>query len=99
MLSLSEISVMHRNVNCGTWLIVLSSKNLGTLLDNNAFRISNLNPVKLRCDICSPHRCVCGRFEHKQGGYELSFKQSADGKRPSLVTLESQLLIQAQLPN
>lgn len=54
----------------GAWLTVLPSKNIGTLLDNNTFRIS----VSLRfgCDICVPHRCICGAFVDKSGTHGLS---------------------------
>lgn len=42
------------------WLNAIPSKNLGTILDNNVFRISM--GVRLCCRICLPHICVCGDF-------------------------------------
>lgn len=40
-----------------SWLNLLPSKTLGTVLDNNTFRIS----VALRfgLDLCAPHQCNC----------------------------------------
>lgn len=52
------------------WLTALPSKSIGTLLDNNTFRIS----VALRfgCDICTRHKCGCGEFVSKDGSHGLS---------------------------
>lgn len=57
------------------WLTVLPSKNLGTLLDNNSFRIAVA--LRLGCDICVPHRCVCGDYVDNTGIHGLSCGKSA----------------------
>lgn len=59
----------------GAWLTVLPSKNIGTLLDNNAFRIAM--GLRLGCDLCLEHRCVCGAFVEKSGTHGLSCEKSA----------------------
>lgn len=59
----------------GAWLTVLPSKNIGTLLDNNAFRISM--GLRLGCDLCYEYRCVCGAFVDKSGVHGLSCEKSA----------------------
>lgn len=42
----------------GAWLHALSSRTLGTLLENNVFRI--IVGLRLGIDICVSHICVCG---------------------------------------
>jgi len=57
------------------WLNVLPSKTLGTILDNNTFRIS----VALRYgfDICAPHQCICGKaLVQSDGIHGLACKNS-----------------------
>lgn len=61
------------------WLTVLPSKFVGTLLDNNTFRISIA--LRLGCDICIPHKCKCGKNVDKSGTHGLSCKYSA-GRHP-----------------
>ena len=57
------------------WLAALPSKHLGTLLDNNSFRIS----IALRTgtDICARHKCVCGETVFQDGSHGLSCSKKA----------------------
>lgn len=57
------------------WLHALPSKSIGTLLDNNAFRI--IMGLRLGLDICSPHICVCGSRVEKNGHHGLKCKNKA----------------------
>lgn len=68
------------------WLAALPSKHLGTLLDNNTFRIS----IALRygTDICSRHKCVCGETVFKDGLHGLSCEKSA-GRIPCHAELNN----------
>lgn len=59
---------LHRE--SGAWLTVLPSKNVGTLLDDNAFRISIA--LRLGLNICFPHLCICGAFVDESGIHGLS---------------------------
>ena len=61
------------------WLTVLPSKYIGSLLDNNTFRISV--GIRLGCDICIPHKCRCGKQVERKGIHGLSCKFSA-GRLP-----------------
>jgi hypothetical protein len=42
----------------GAWLHALPSTNLGTLLDNQCFRISIC--LRVGIPMCVPHPCICG---------------------------------------
>ena len=53
------------------WLTVLPSKFVGTLLDNNTFRISIA--LRLGCDICIPHKCKRVKNVDKSGIHGLSY--------------------------
>jgi hypothetical protein len=57
------------------WLATLPSRNLGTLLDNNTFRISIA--LRFGSDICSRHKCICGETVFKNGSHGLSCSKSA----------------------
>lgn len=57
------------------WLHSLPSKEIGTLLNNNVFRISV--GLRLGCDICKPHRCNCGVMVDCKGRHGLKCKKSA----------------------
>lgn len=57
------------------WLAALPSKHLGTLLDNNTFRISIA--LRFGLEICSSHKCVCGDPVFKDGLHGLSCSKSA----------------------
>ena len=58
-----------------SWLAALPSKSIGTLLDNNTFRISIA--LRIGTDICSRHKCVCGEFVSEDGTHGLSCLYSA----------------------
>ena len=68
------------------WLAALPSKHLGTLLDNNTFRIS----IALRngSDICAVHKCVCGETVFNDGSHGLSCPKSA-GRHPCHAELNN----------
>ena len=61
------------------WLTVLPSRHVGSLLDNNTFRIAVA--LRLGCDICLPHKCRCGQEVDRKGLHGLSCKLSA-GRLP-----------------
>ena len=52
------------------WLGTLPSKSVGTLLDNNTFRISVA--LRIGTDICSRHKCKCGDIVSEDGTHGLS---------------------------
>jgi len=54
------------------WLQVIPSSQLGLLLDNNAARIAVA--LRLGCQICEEHKCVCGALVDKYGRHGLSCK-------------------------
>jgi hypothetical protein len=62
----------------GAWLHALPSTNLGTLLDNQCFRISIC--LRLGIPMCVPHPCICGEIVDKLGHHGLSCYRSA-GRR------------------
>jgi hypothetical protein len=41
----------------GSWLHVLPSPNIGTLLDNTSFQVCI--GLRLGCNLCTPHICKC----------------------------------------
>ncbi len=57
------------------WLHVLPSRSIGTLLDNNSFRISI--GLRLGCNLCTPHTCICGENVCEKGTHGLSCGKSA----------------------
>ena len=59
------------------WLHALPSRNIGTLLENNVFRI--IVALRLGLDICVPHTCICGGKVDKKGRHGLSCRKSACG--------------------
>lgn len=56
------------------WLQVIPSSQLGLLLDNNAARIAVA--LRLGCQICEEHKCLCGKTVEKNGRHGLSCKNS-----------------------
>ncbi len=80
------------------WLNVLPSRTIGTLLDNNSFRISMA--LRLGCDICIPHKCVCGEMVSEKGHHGLSCKRSA-GRQSRHYNLNDTIrraLVSAKVP-
>lgn len=59
----------------GLWLHVLPSKNLGTLLDKNSFRVAT--SLRLGCPCLVAHRCQCGETVDKFGHHALACVSSA----------------------
>lgn len=57
------------------WLHVLPSRSIGTLLDNNTFRISVA--LRLGCNLCVPHTCICGEHVLEDGTHGLCCGKSA----------------------
>lgn len=55
------------------WLQVIPSSQLGLLLDNAA-RIAVA--LRLGCQICEEHKCICGKTVEKNGRHGLSCKNS-----------------------
>ena len=58
------------------WLQVISSTKLGLLLDNNAARIAAA--LRLGCQICEEHNCICGKLVNKDGRHGFTCKYSKD---------------------
>ena len=61
------------------WLHALPSRSIGTLLNNNVFRISV--GLRLGLNICTPHTCRCGKLVDSKGTHGLSCKYSV-GRLP-----------------
>ncbi len=57
------------------WLQVVPSSQLGLLLDNNTARIAV--GLRLGCNLCEEHKCVCGVNVKKDGIHGLSCRRSA----------------------
>ncbi|XP_052741445.1 uncharacterized protein LOC128198735 [Bicyclus anynana] len=58
----------------GYWLHALPSKNLGTLLDNESFRVAL--GLRLGTPLCLEHKCPCGKEVSKFGIHGLSCQRS-----------------------
>lgn len=43
---------------------------MGTLLDNDSLRMAVA--LRLGCDVCEPHRCICGSMVEANGHHALS---------------------------
>ncbi len=56
------------------WLHSIPSTNIGTFIDNNTLRICI--GLRLGCDICSTHTCLCGSIVSKKGLHGLSCQKS-----------------------
>ncbi|KAG1657819.1 hypothetical protein GQR58_023221 [Nymphon striatum] len=63
----------------GSWLEVLPVPNLGTRLDDEAFR-SGIG-LRIGAALCQPHKCRCGSTVDAQGLHPLSCKYS-EGRFP-----------------
>jgi hypothetical protein len=59
----------------GMWLHAVPSKNLGTLMDNNTFRLSAC--LRLGATCVAPHRCHCGDSVNRLAHHGLSCSKSA----------------------
>lgn len=58
----------------GSWLQALPSPNIGTLMDNKSFKTAVA--LRLGCNICLPHKCVCGEVVDTFGHHALSCVKS-----------------------
>lgn len=80
------------------WLLALPSRAVGTLLDNNTFRIS----VALRIGgvICAHHQCVCGENVTSDGRHGLSCVKSAGrhSRHSMLNDIIRRALVSAKIP-
>ncbi|XP_047984053.1 uncharacterized protein LOC125224669 [Leguminivora glycinivorella] len=54
----------------GAWLQALPSPHFGTLLDNDSLRVAVA--LRLGCDVCVPHLCICGTMVESNGHHALS---------------------------
>jgi hypothetical protein len=59
----------------GAWIHALPSRSIGTLLDNNVFRICV--GLRLGTDVCKPHNCACGVLVDKKGRHGLHCLKSS----------------------
>ena len=65
--------------NSGAWMNCLSSTAIGTLLDNESFRIAISQ--RLGLPVCTQHKCHCGAIVDRYGLHRLSCRLSA-GRLP-----------------
>ena len=56
------------------WLQSIPSSNIGTFMDNNSIRICI--GLRLGCNICSAHTCLCGSLVTPKGLHGLSCQKS-----------------------
>ena len=61
-----------------SWLNALPCSSLGTLLDDQSFRISV--SLRLGIPICHPHNCICGQNVDKFGRHGLACRKSEGRK-------------------
>lgn len=82
----------------GAWLHALPSPHLGTLLDSDSVRVAVA--LRLGCDVCIPHLCICGTMVESNGHHALSCCRSA-GRFPrhhALNDIVRRALISANVP-
>lgn len=82
----------------GAWLQALPSHSIGTLLDNNTFRIAV--GLRLGTDICVPHVCRCGSQVDSKGHHGLKCRCSA-GRHETHAALNNivkRALVSADIP-
>ena len=65
--------------NSGAWMNCLPSSAIGTLLDNESFRIAISQ--RLGLPVCAPHKCLCGAIVDRYGLHPLFCRFSA-GRLP-----------------
>ncbi|XP_063361435.1 uncharacterized protein LOC134650409 [Cydia amplana] len=83
----------------GAWLHALPSPNLGTLLDNDSLRVAVA--LRLGCDVCQPHLCICGSMVESNGHHALSCCRCA-GRFPrhhALNDIIRRALVSANIPS
>ncbi|XP_037975355.2 uncharacterized protein LOC119694031 [Plutella xylostella] len=62
----------------GLWLQALPSPQMGTLLDDDSLRVAVA--LRLGCDICELHSCVCGAMVDRLGRHGLHCVRSAGSR-------------------
>ncbi|XP_037034393.1 uncharacterized protein LOC119073191 [Bradysia coprophila] len=65
----------NNNKETGAWLNAFPFASLGTLLDNQSFRIAV--SLRLGLPLCVPHTCICGKEVDELGLHGLCCKNSA----------------------
>ncbi|XP_048483467.1 uncharacterized protein LOC125489916 [Plutella xylostella] len=82
----------------GLWLHALPSPHLGTLLDDNSLCVAVA--LRLGCDVCQPHRCVCGANVDVQGRHGLHCVRSAGriSRHHAINDIVRRALISADIP-
>jgi hypothetical protein len=88
-----------RGREAGAWLHAIPSPSLGTLLDNDTFRVA----VSLRLGslVCSPHTCVCGSSVDESGTHGLScrFSPGRRSRHAAVNDLLHRALVSAGVPS
>lgn len=83
----------------GAWLNTIPCQNLGTFLNNNSFRIAV--GLRLGCDLCEPHFCICGEKVDSKGIHGLSCCKSVGrySRHFEINNLIQRALSTAQIPS
>jgi hypothetical protein len=83
----------------GSWLNALPSSPLGTLLDNDSFRISIA--IRLGIPMCHPYQCNCGKEVDHFGLHGLSckFSRGRKSRHDSINDLIKRALISCDFPS
>lgn len=82
----------------GAWLHALPSPQMGTLLDNDSLRIAVA--LRLGCNICEQHQCICGAQVDIKGYHGLSCQRCA-GRFPrhhALNEIIRRAMVTANIP-
>ncbi|XP_049886857.1 uncharacterized protein LOC126381429 [Pectinophora gossypiella] len=82
----------------GAWLQALPSPHVGTLLDDDSMRVAVA--LRLGCDVCEPHKCICGSMVEASGRHALSCCRCS-GRFPrhhALNDIVRRALISANIP-
>lgn len=94
---LARLKAVSRNES-GAWLQALPSPHLGTLLDSDSLRVAAA--LRLGCNICEIHACICGSTVETNGHHALSCNR-CHGRFPrhhALNDLIRRALISANVP-
>ncbi|KAL0820722.1 hypothetical protein ABMA28_006551 [Loxostege sticticalis] len=82
----------------GAWLQALPSPHFGTLLDDVSLRVAVA--LRLGCDVCEPHLCICGSRVEADGHHALSCRR-CEGRFPrhhALNDIIRRALVSANIP-
>lgn len=82
----------------GAWLHALPSPHLGTLLDDESMRVAVA--LRLGCDVCEPHLCICGAMVESSGHHALSCGRCAGrfSRHHALNDIIRRALVSANVP-